>query len=97
MFDLILKPVVTEKATSLEKEGKYMFFVRNNATKITIAHAFAKIYGTPVLKVNVMRTAAKTRSGRTRRPITKKHEFKKVIITTKAKKTIDVTKPKLKI
>lgn len=95
-FDLILRPVVTEKATAHEKDGKYLFFVRNNATKIDIKSAFSKLYGVPVTKVNVIRTPSKMRTGKTRKPIMKKHELKKVIITTKGKKVVDLTKPKLK-
>ncbi len=95
-FDLFLRPVVTEKATSAEKEGKYQFFVRKRATKIDIRHAFEKLYGVAVSKMNVMLTAEKTKMGKTRRPTLKKHEFKKVIITTKGKKTVDLNKPKLK-
>ena len=96
MFDHILKPVITEKATALEKEGKYLFFVRSRATKIDIANAFAKLYGVPVSKVNTLRTHGKTRVGKNRMPMTKKRSLKKVIITTKAKKAVDVSKPKLK-
>lgn len=96
-FDLILKPVITEKATANEKEGKYQFFVRKHATKIDIRAAFEKLYGIDVVKVNAMRTAGKTRMGKTRRATTKKREYKKIIITTKGRKTIDVLKPKLKI
>lgn len=96
-FDIFLRPVITEKATANEKDGKYQFFVRKDATKIDIQEAFEKLYGVVVTKVNVMRTAEKSRIGKIRRPMMKKAEFKKVIITTKGKKTLDVMKPKMKI
>lgn len=96
-FDVFLRPVITEKATDKEKEGKYQFFVRKDVTKIDIKEAFEKLYGVDVVKVNVMRTSAKSRLNRVRRPTVKKAEFKKVIITTKGKKTLDVMKPKMKI
>lgn len=95
-FQLFIKPVITEKATAGEKEGKYQFFVRKEATKVAIKSFFKKLYGVDVIRVNVLRTAPKTRLSKNRRPVTKKREYKKVIITTKGKKTIDVTKPKLK-
>lgn len=95
-FNLILRPVITEKATAAEKEGKYQFFARKNATKIDIKETFKKLYGVSVAKVNVLRTAEKTRLGRARTPITKKRSFKKVIITTKGKKTVNISKPKMK-
>lgn len=96
-FDAILKPVVTEKATGHEKEGKYQFIVRKDVTKVDIKSAFLKLYGMSVVKVNVINTPGKTKIGRTRREVTKKRTFKKVIITTKGKKTLDVLKPKMKI
>lgn len=95
-FNFILRPVITEKATGAEAKGKYQFFVRARATKIDVKNAFEKLYGVKAVKVNVINTAGKTRTGKTRRTITKKHELKKVIISTKGKKTIDIAKPKLK-
>ena len=95
-FDLILRPVITEKATAHEKSGKYMFYVRKDATKIGIKQAFELIYGYPAVKVNVIRTPGKLRTGASRRSVIKKHELKKVIITTKGKKTLDILKPKIK-
>lgn len=92
----IIRPVVTEKATSGEAKGKYQLVVHSSATKIDIKKAFKSLYGADVKKVNVMRTAGKTKIGRTRKPVTKKSEFKKVIVTTKDKKPLDLTKPKAK-
>ena len=95
-FDLIIKPVITEKATAHEKDGKYQLFVRNDATKIDIKNAFKKLYGVDVIKVNVMRTAEKHRLTKSRSLSVKKPSYKKVIITTKGKKAVDMLKPKLK-
>ena len=95
-FDLIIRPVITEKATALEKEGKYLFFVRKESNKVEIRRAFEKMYGEEVKKVNMMRTPGKTRSGRSRRVTVKKTPLKKVIITTKGKKAVDLMKPKFK-
>ena len=95
-FTLFIRPVITEKATSFEKEGKYQFFVRKNATKIDVKTAFKKLYGVDVIKVNVMRTAQKMRMSKNRLPSVKKSEFKKIIVTTKGRKVVDVSKPKVK-
>lgn len=95
-LNLILRPVITEKATASEKAGKYQFFVQKNATKVSVRQAFEKLYGVKVSKMNMLRTAEKTKSGRSRIAVIKKHELKKVIITTQGKKTVDVAKPKLK-
>jgi len=95
-FNLFIRPVITEKATQSEAIGKYQFFVRKNATKIDIAAAFKKLYGVDVTKINMMRTPVKLKTGASRRTSIKKHELKKVIITTKSQKKIDALKPKLK-
>lgn len=95
-FDFILRPVITEKATSAEAKGKYQFFIRNRSTKVDIKKAFEKLYGVKVVKVNVINMPEKSKLGKSRKPQMKKHALKKVIITTKGKKTIDVLKPKLK-
>lgn len=95
-FDLFLRPVITEKATASEKAGKYQFFVRKDATKISVRQAFEKLYGVKVSKMNMLQMAEKTKSGRTRVAVIKKHALKKVIITTQGKKTVDITKPKFK-
>ena len=95
-FAIFLKPVVTEKATQAQAEGKYQFFVQKHATKIDVRNAFEKLYGVKISKINVMTTAGKTRTGKTRKPITKKHELKKIIVTIKGKKTLDLNKPSLK-
>lgn len=88
--------MITEKATSAEAKGKYQFFIRNRSTKVDIKKAFEKLYGVKVVKVNVINTPEKSKLGKSRKPQMKKHALKKVIITTKGKKTIDVLKPKLK-
>ncbi|PJC36575.1 50S ribosomal protein L23 [Candidatus Peregrinibacteria bacterium CG_4_9_14_0_2_um_filter_53_11] len=96
-FLLIIKPVVTEKATAQEERGKYQLYVRHDATKIDIRETFKKLYCVDVVKVNVMRTPKKTRIGRGRKEMTKRPEYKKVIVTVKGKKKIDITKPSLKV
>lgn len=94
-FNLFLKPVITEKATSAESKGKYMFFVRKEATKIDIKNAFRHAYGVDVENVNVMITHGKVRQGR-KGTTSKKASYKKVIVTTKGKKNVDLTKFKTK-
>ncbi|MEK7523460.1 MAG: 50S ribosomal protein L23 [Patescibacteria group bacterium] len=95
-FDFFLRPVITEKATSAEKKGKFQFFVRPYATKVDIRAAFKEIYGVDAAKVNVIKTPKKTKIGKARTPVTKRPALKKVIITTKGLKVIDAMKPKVK-
>lgn len=57
---LIVRPVVTEKATLLrETENKYVFKVALNATKGQIKEALEAIYNVDVLSVNVINVRGK--------------------------------------
>lgn len=61
-YDVILKPVVTEKSMSEMGEKKYTFYVHTDATKIQIKQAVEKMFeGTKVAKVNTMNLNGKTK------------------------------------
>ena len=54
-YDVILKPVVTEKSMELMGDKKYTFLVHPEATKSQIKEAVEKMFeGTKVAKVNTM-------------------------------------------
>jgi len=54
-YDVILKPVVTEKSMTAMAEKKYTFLVNPEATKSQIKEAVEKMFdGTKVAKVNTM-------------------------------------------
>ncbi len=54
-YDLILKPVVTEKSMNAMAEKKYTFLVHPEATKSQIKEAVEKMFeGTKVKSVNTM-------------------------------------------
>ena len=54
-YDVILKPVVTEKSMNAMAEKKYTFLVHPSATKNQIKEAVEKMFeGTKVAKVNTM-------------------------------------------
>ncbi len=52
--DIILAPVVTEKAVAAMAMKKYTFRVDKRANKIEIAKAIEEIFGVDVLKVNTL-------------------------------------------
>lgn len=66
-YDVILKPVVTEKSMANMAERKYTFLVHTDSTKIQIREAVEKMFeGTKVEKVSTLNNAGKTkRRGRT--------------------------------
>jgi len=66
-YDVILKPVVTEKSMYAMGEKKYTFLVHPEANKAMIREAVEKMFpGTKVKKVNTLnRDGKKRRMGRT--------------------------------
>ena len=66
-YDVILKPVVTEKSMNLMAEKKYTFYVHTEANKTMIKEAVERMFpGTKVSRVNTMNIDGKTRRrGRT--------------------------------
>ena len=61
-YDVILKPVVTEKSMAAMAEKKYTFLVHPEANKSMIKEAVEKMFeGTKVASVNTMNMDAKTK------------------------------------
>ena len=61
-YDVILKPVVTEKSMNAMAEKKYTFLVHPSATKNQIKEAVEKMFeGTKVAKVNTTNNDGKTK------------------------------------
>ena len=86
--DIILAPVITEKAVSQLSEKKYTFRVANGANKIEIAKAVEEIFGVKVAKVNTI--SMKGRLRRMGRNQGYTSDWKKAVVTLKAdSKTIE--------
>ena len=66
-YDVILRPVITEKSMADMGEKKYTFYVHPDANKFMIKEAVEKMFeGTKVAKVNTMNLDGKLRRrGRT--------------------------------
>ena len=59
-YDVILKPVITEKSMNAMAEKKYVFYVHPEANKTMIKEAVEKMFeGTKVEKVNTMNIKGK--------------------------------------
>lgn len=73
--DVLLGPVISEKAYNLLDENKYTFLVRPDANKTEIKIAVEKVFGVKVTGVNTINRAGKrvrTRAGFGRRASTKR-------------------------
>ncbi|MFZ5897678.1 MAG: 50S ribosomal protein L23 [Bacillota bacterium] len=81
-FDILRKPLVTEKSMSLTGENKYSFLVDPKANKTEIKRAVEEIFKVKVIKVNTIRQAGKAR--RRRNIVGYTPEVKKAIVTLRA-------------
>lgn len=61
-YDVILKPVITEKSMDIMADKKYTFYVHPEANKAQIKEAVEKMFdGVKVKKVNTMNLPGKER------------------------------------
>ena len=60
-YDVILSPVITEKATALSEHNKVVFRVRKDATKPQIKAAVEKLFDVKVTSVNTLVTKGKVK------------------------------------
>ncbi len=56
---ILLRPIITEKATDQEVRGCYIFEVNSKANKISIKKVIEQIYGVKPLRVNIIRVRGK--------------------------------------
>ncbi|MGQ9546006.1 MAG: 50S ribosomal protein L23 [Dehalococcoidia bacterium] len=61
IYEVLRRPLITEKATSIKEEDKYAFEVAGRATKSQIKEAVELAFKVKVSKVNVMTVPGKTR------------------------------------
>lgn len=82
-YDIIVRPVITEKSMDAMSERKYTFLVQKTATKGQIKEAVEKLFqGTKVEKVNTMNSHAKKK--RVGKFVGTKTAYKKAIVTLTA-------------
>lgn len=58
-YEVLIKPIITEKTTGLMEENKYTFKVDKKANKIEIKHAVEKIFKVDVIDVKTMNVSGK--------------------------------------
>ncbi len=89
IYDVIVRPLVTEKSEMHKWEGKYAFEVNPGANKVQIKGAVESIYGVDVLTVNVLNMPAKISRVRGRRTRRRLPVWKKAIVTLAAGQRIE--------
>lgn len=90
LYDVIKKPLLTEKSNSLEALGKYVFIVSPESNKAQIKKAIEQIFNVEVKGVNIINIHGKTKIFKGRKG--KRSGFKKAVITTKDMKKIEFSK-----
>ena len=88
-YDIIRRPVITEKATLASESNAVVFEVAPEATKPLIKAAVEALFGVKVKAVNTAITKGKTKRFRGREG--QRSDWKKAIVTLQAGQTIDLT------
>ena len=88
-YDVILSPVITEKATMASEHNKVMFKVRRNATKPQIKEAVEKLFDVKVKNVNTLIRGGKWKTFKNK--IGQQSDVKRAIVTLEEGHRIDVT------
>ena len=88
-YNVIMKPVVTEKSTTLSENNQIVFLVNINSNKIDIKKSIELIYGVKVSSVNVIRVKGKTKVFKGK--VGKRSDYKKAIISLPKGQSIDLS------
>jgi large subunit ribosomal protein L23 len=88
-YDVIRKPVITEKATMVSENGAIVFEVDIEANKPQIKEAVESLFGVKVKAVNT--TITKGKQKRFRGMLGRRKDVKKAYVTLEEGNTIDVT------
>ena len=87
-FDILRRPIITEKSTYLQEQGRYVFEVVPSATKHQVKRAVEEAFDVRVVGVNTMNVRGKTRRLGPR--MSKKRDWKKAIVTLAPGNTITI-------
>ena len=88
-YDVILSPVITEKATGRSEHNQVVFRVRKDATKPQIKEAVERLFDVKVKSVNTLVNKGKVKMFRGTRG--QRSDVTKAIVTLADGQTIDVT------
>lgn len=96
-YQIILRPIVTEKSMTAGAQNKYSFVVAREANKYEIAHAIEHIQADAknivnVISVNTLIVKGSARRGRffKRANLGRTQDWKKAIVTVKAGQSIEL-------
>ncbi|MBI4425972.1 MAG: 50S ribosomal protein L23 [Candidatus Kerfeldbacteria bacterium] len=88
-YRILLRTVVTEKATRVQADGQYVFAVAPTANKLDVSRAIQSLYGVRPVRVNIMNMRGKfIRYGRT---TGRTKAWKKAVITVPPGQKLDIS------
>ncbi|MFA5308367.1 MAG: 50S ribosomal protein L23 [Dehalococcoidales bacterium] len=82
LYEVLRRPLITEKSTALQDLNKYVFEIADGANKLMIKQAVEKAFKVTVMGVNVVTVRGKTK--RMGRRMVHTLPWKKAIVTLKA-------------
>ena len=86
--EIIIRPVISERAFDMQEYNRYTFEVDKRANKIEIAKAVEEIFGVHVKKVNTVNVKPKPKRVRYAKGLTR--TWKKAIVTLAEGETIEL-------
>ena len=89
LYDVIIAPVITEKATMASEHNKVTFKVRKSATKPQIKEAVEKLFDVKVKRVNTLIRGGKWKTFRNK--LGQQSDVKRAVVTLEEGHRIDVT------
>ena len=87
-FEVLKRPVVTEKSTLLQERGRYVFEVSTYANKAQVKEAVQEAFNVGVVSVNIVNLRGKRK--RFGRRVTKRPDWKKAIVTLKPGDKVEI-------
>ena len=89
-YDIIIRPVITERSMAGVAEKKYVFEVAPRAGKVEIRKAVEEIFGVKVAKVNTMHVSGHAKRMGAARPGRTRNWKKAIVQLTEDSKTIEI-------
>lgn len=89
VFDILVRPLVTEKSTRVAADNQYVFEVLPEATKPQIKKAVEKLFKVKVERVTTINMLGKTKRFKGRVGV--RSDYKKAIVSLKQGDTIDLS------
>ena len=79
IYQVLVKPTITEKSTILQESGKYTFQVVPKANKVEVREAVEKSFNVTVIDVNITKIHGKRKRYGPR--LSKQPDIKKAVVT----------------